>query len=209
MYERVAVEHLLYCSTASTAQHSTAQHSAITPHQVAKQARADQSPTTQASTQSFHCTRYSTTASTARHSAISPHKAAEQVLADQSERQRKQADRVGEGQHMWSTYGRLSSRNEQRNQKLPGLQNYTWHNYSQSAGVTREGFASSFNLNKKTQHCSLSRPFYLVHACGVRVVIVEHGALGSCKSSVCTQNRGPLCPLHSFPFSCILPCERA
>ena len=29
------------------------------------------------------------------------------------------------------------------------------------------------------------------------------------KSSVCTQNRGPLCPLHSFPFSCILPCERA
>ena len=34
-----------------------------------------------------------------------------------------------------------------------------------------------------------------------------HGALGICKSSVCTWNRGPLCPLHSHFVLC--PCERA
>ena len=38
---------------------------------------------------------------------------------------------------------------------------------------------------------------YSVHACGVRVVILEHGALAICKSSLCTENRGPLRPLHS------------
>ena len=40
-------------------------------------------------------------------------------------------------------------------------------------------------------------PLYFVHACSVRHVFVDHGALGICKSSVCTQNRGPLCPPHS------------
>ena len=45
-YEHVIFEHilLLYCGTASTAQHS-----AITPHKAANQVRADQSATTQAS----------------------------------------------------------------------------------------------------------------------------------------------------------------
>ena len=41
-------EHLMYCSTASTAQHS-----AISSHKAAKQLRADQSATTQASRQSW------------------------------------------------------------------------------------------------------------------------------------------------------------
>ena len=35
------------------------------------------------------------------------------------------------------------------------------------------------------------------HACGVQVVFLGHGALGICKSSVRTKNRGPLCPLRS------------
>ena len=60
------------------------------------------------------------------------------------------------------------------------------HNYSHSGGVIHEGFAFSFGLNSKIQHCSVSPPFlytwYSVHVCGVRVVILEHGALGICKS---------------------------
>ena len=85
------------------------------------------------------------------------------------------------------------------------------HHYPNSdGGVMREGLAFSVDLSKISryaQHCSFSPPFFYVriyarvHACGVRVAILEHGALDTCKSSVCTQNRGPLCPLHShFPF---------
>ena len=49
---------------------------------------------------------------------------------------------------------------------------------------------------------------YFVHACGVRVVLLVHGALGICKSSVCTQNRGPLGPLHSHLVRLSLDCGR-
>ena len=38
-------------------------------------------------------------------------------------------------------------------------------------------------------HCSSARPFYFVHACGVRVVFVDHGALGICKSPDCPPAR--------------------
>ena len=58
-------------------------------------------------------------------------------------------------------------------------------------------------------HCSSLRPFYFVHACGVRIVFVDHGALGICKSPVCTLNHVPLCPRHPLSFCSILPCERA
>ena len=53
--------------------------------------------------------------------------------------------------------------------------------------VMREGFAFISNLNK--MHCSFSLSFlrmYFVDACGVRVVFLEHGALGIYKWSVCT-----------------------
>ena len=53
------------------------------------------------------------------------------------------------------------------------------------------------------------RPFYFVHAFGVLVVFVDQGALGICKSPVCTENHGPLCPFDLFAFCSILPCERA
>ena len=51
---------------------------------------------------------------------------------------------------------------------------------------------------------------YFVHACGVRVVTLDHGPLGICKSSVCTWNRGPLCPLLSrFVLFFFLVSERS
>ena len=61
------------------------------------------------------------------------------------------------------------------------------HDYSHSADVMREGFAFRFHL-KKIQHCSFPPSFrmYFVHACSIQVVILEHGALGICKSTVCT-----------------------
>ena len=64
----------------------------------------------------------------------------------------------------------------------------------------REGFAFSFDLSN-IQHCSttLSLSFltyFVLHTCGACVVTLEHGALDMCKSSVCTKNRGPLCPLR-------------
>ena len=39
-------------------------------------------------------------------------------------------------------------------------------------------------------------------------VILEHGALGICKSSVCTENRGPLCSLQSLFVLLFLVSER-
>ena len=103
--------------------------------------------------------------------------------------------RVGESQHMSSsiyTYSTLSSRNERSDRNLPGLENCT--TIVLSAGVMREGFASSFDLTSsfdlnKIPHSSFSLsfffPMYFVRARGVRVIL-EHGALGICKSSVCT-----------------------
>ena len=41
-----------------------------------------------------------------------------------------------------------------------------------------------------------------VHACGVRVVFLEHEALGICKSPVCTQNVGPS-TTNTVNLSCV------
>ena len=80
MYEHDVVEHLLlYCSTASTVEHS-----AINLHEAAKQVRADKSASASKQTDSIYvlyCS--SSTSSTAQHSAISPHKAAKQERVDQ------------------------------------------------------------------------------------------------------------------------------
>ena len=48
---------------------------------------------------------------------------------------------------------------------------------------------------------SFSSSFYSVHACGIGVVVVDHGALGIGKSPVCIKKHAPLCPLHSFIHS--------
>ena len=157
------------CSRASTVLHchKHAQHSAICPHKAAKQVRADQSATTQATREAYtvlKCGKHST-AQSARTKPQSKH-------VPIRARQHKQADRVGEPAHVEHLYSTLSSQNERRNRILP------------------KGFAfSSFDLSKIlfVQHCSFSvLSMYFVHACGVPVVIPEHGALGNCKSSVCT-----------------------
>ena len=51
------------------------------------------------------------------------------------------------------------------------------------------------------------RPFYFVHACGVRAVLVGHGALGICASTMYLSVRF-IHSLHSFACYSFL-CERA
>ena len=71
-YEHVVVEHqpaVLYCSTASTAQHSTAQSAHTKPQ---KQIRAEQRATTEASRQITSTVLQYRTANTTQHSTVQP-----------------------------------------------------------------------------------------------------------------------------------------
>ena len=71
--------------------------------------------------------------------------------------------------------------------------------------LVREGFAFIFNTSAVSiRYLGRAQPFLFAlsitytHAYyGVRVVFREHGALGVCKSPVCSWSHGPLCPLHS------------
>ena len=119
MYEHDVVEHLLlYCSTASTVEHS-----AINLHEAAKQVRADKSASASKQTDSIYvlyCS--SSTSSTAQHSAISPHKAAKQVRAHQSATTQASRQSWREPAHVEQLYKTLISQNKRRNQSLPGQQ---------------------------------------------------------------------------------------
>ena len=110
----------IYCVAVPQAQHS------------AKQVRADQSATTQASRQRAS-TWYCTAVSEAQHST------AQQSVRTKTKskyvpvrvRHREQADksRREPAQFVEHLYGTLSSRNEQRNQNVPGLQQDTATSY--------------------------------------------------------------------------------
>ena len=91
-------------------------------------------------------------------------------------------------------YTARCSKNERRNQDLLGLQKYCW--WCDAQRVRLYTALSLFT-------------FYFVHTCGARIVFGDHGALGICKSLVCTENRGPLYAIQSFAFCSILLCERA
>ena len=104
-------------------------------------------------------------------------------------RQRKQADRVDERRdrayvvrHLGSS---LCSQRERRNAKSARpTKNISTTHKAALVRVIREGFAFISNASKI--HCSSLRPFfkYFVHACGVRLVFLEHGPPGHCKSSI-------------------------
>ena len=64
------------------------------------------------------------------------------------------------------------------------------------------------NLCNTTEEVlSLLSFFYEFYACGVRDIL-ERGALGICRSSVWSKNRGPLLS-DSFAFCCIIVSERS
>ena len=58
-------------------------------------------------------------------------------------------------------------------------------------------------------YCQYPTQYYTALPLPPRVVLGDHGALGICKSLVCTKNRGPLCAIQSFVFCSNLVCERA
>ena len=167
IYEHVVAEHHQITTTttgpqAPQAQHSTTQHNCSTAprsqhgQQPAKQVRADQSATTQASRRSW-------LAPACRRAYI--------PLAVFSKRTKK----------------------------------------SKSARPTKNTAGGVLcDARRVCLYTALSvRPLYFVHTCGVQVSFGDHGALGICKSLVCTANRGPLCAIQSFAFCSILLCERA
>ena len=81
-------------------------------------------------------------------------------------RQRKQEDSWREPARVVKRlYSVLSSHNERSNRNLPGLQKYSTILYSHSAGVMREGFAFSFDLNKIQFSLSPSSYMYLFSTC--------------------------------------------
>ena len=120
-------------------------------------------------------------------SAISPQKAAKQVLADQSAT--PQADSWRGPTNVEHSHSMLSSQNERRDRNLPPPTKICITN--SAAGVMREGFASSFDLNNIQQLWSFSPSFfhvfrtrYMNAASGLLLWSMEHGALGICKSPV-------------------------
>ena len=84
------------------------------------------------------------------------------------------------------------------------LQQYREHSTAQHS-IAQRGDPCTKQQTKYVPtrvHIKISTPSIYVHACGVRVVFLEHGALGICKSPVCTQNVGPsttsvIIPIHS------------
>ena len=145
------------------------------------------------------CCRPESTASTAQHS-TAQHRAIRVRHVPIRARQGKQADRVGDSQHVVEHfYSSLWSQNEQINPNLPGWQTKKHlpmpiqpqkKKERSSAGVKREGFALlSISVRYEDNTALVFRSLYhmniyFVHACGVRAVVPEHGALGIRKSSV-------------------------
>ena len=103
-------------------------------------------------------------------------------------RQRKQADRAGESQHV----GSLCSRNERRNRICPAYRSIQSLTPPQSSLVfswrdaRRICLFFQSQLDKAQLFPSFFNAFRIYILCGVRVVFQEHGALGICKSSVWT-----------------------
>ena len=149
------------CHRASTllqnCKHSATQHTAISPHEASKYVLIRVRQRKQADREHL---LYCITASTAQHSAISPHKAEKQVRADQS------ATTQASGQSWRSQHvienlnSTLSYQNEGRNRNKSARPTKIY-NFSHSAGVMREGFACSSDINKM-QRCSFSPSFLCI-----------------------------------------------
>ena len=193
----VVVDHLLYCSNTSTAQHS-----AISPHTPdSKYAPIRVRQGKQADREHL---LYCNTTSTAQHSKAQSARTKPQSKYEPTRvRQHRQAARVGKSQHVVEhLHSTLSSQNEHRNRNVPGLQNMQ---VLTQRRWMRKGFAFSFDLNKINAIClRLFYDMYLAHACGVRVVILEYGIL-----AYASRQFAPKTSLSaSFAFCSFLGCER-
>ena len=130
--------------------------------------------------------------STVRHSAVNPRNKQQSKYRPIRARPRRQADGVGLRQHIVEhIHSLLCSQNERRNRNLLGLQKYCW---CVARRVCLYTTLASF----------LFHPYLWRPGC-----FGDHGALGICKSLVCTVNRGPLCAIQSFTFCLIIFYERA
>ena len=101
-------------------------------------------------------------------------------------RQRKEADRVSESQHVVENLQLTAfSKPAMKSKSTRPKTNTTTSSWS----MVGEGFAFIwFQYDTALTLLSLSyRQMCMMHACGVEVVFLEHGALRICKSSVCTQ----------------------
>ena len=162
MYEHV-VEHqiflLLYCSTASTAQHSAT----ISPHKALRRVVHGRSECDNASNQTEHI--YGIAVPQAQHSTAQHSTAQSARTKPQSKyvpirvRQRKQADRVGKSRASTCRRGGIQHAEFSKRTKKSKSARPTRYNYSHSAGVMREGFAFSFDLCKI--NCSYSVLCYI------------------------------------------------
>ena len=152
--------------------------------------------------------------STALNSAIGPAQSSKTKYALIRARRHKQAEELARASMSEHLYSPLRFQNARRNRNLPGLEKYaTTHNAAYLADAMR-GFFLYFQSQQEHTvlfHSVLST--YFVQAWGAWVVVLEHGALGNCKSSVYTEAHGYLCPLHSHFVLLILcsyvSCERA
>ena len=114
------------------------------------------------------------------------HKAAKQVRANQSATVQARGQTWLSQHVVEHSHSSLCFQNGRRDQNLPSLQKtqpLLNHPQSSLAGVIRQEIPFISNLIKIRHWSSV---LYFVHACGVRVVFVDHGALGICKSLVCT-----------------------
>ena len=165
----VVVDHLLYCSNTSTAQHS-----AISPHTPdSKYAPIRVRQGKQADREHL---LYCNTTSTAQHSKAQSARTKPQSKYEPTRvRQHRQAARVGKSQHVVEhLHSTLSSQNEHRNRNVPGLQNMQ---VLTQRRWMRKGFAFSFDLNKINAICL--RLFYDMRRPGCYPGVWH---LGICKS---------------------------
>ena len=142
--------------------------------------------------------------STAYHSAISRAKAAKHARADQSATtQAKQTElaRASMPSSMCSSLSVFSKPTKKSKSDRPNKKKRNISSWS----MIREGCAFMFFQSQNVVRYNIHSSFSfvnvrMIHACGVRVVFLEHGVLGICKSSACTYNHGHLS--RSFTLFC-------
>ena len=142
------------------------------------------------------CCQRASTASTVQHSTAQSalHEAATPVRADQSvtTQASRQSWREPACRPAFTQPRGVLKTNQEIEIARPTKIYVYKHSHSSLAGVRCAKDLSFISISTRYYTCSF-RPFYeylsgmyFVHACRVRVVFLEHGALGICKSSVCT-----------------------
>ena len=137
------------------------------------------------------CCRRASTASTAQHIAIESalHKAEKQARADTTAINASKRTELARASVSSSIYAIIQPAVFSKRIKKSSSAWPTKHSSTQQllADARRIAFVSNFAIiNDTIQHCGSLRRSYFACACGVRVAFLELGALGICKSSLCT-----------------------